>query len=82
MTGQSGKTTPSHFLVDTQVKEVATSLNLQAINASPIRTNRELSLTLKLWLTHVFHWVFIIADLPIISADFLCHYNLLVDVKN
>ena len=35
-------------------------------------------------LRRAFRWVFIVADLPtpIIGADFLCHYNLLVDVKH
>ena len=65
-------------------KTQPTSVNLQAVNASPIRTYGERSLTLDFGLRRAFRWVFIVADLPtpIIGADFLRHYNLLVDVKH
>ena len=41
------------------------------------------SLTLNLGLRHTFQWVFIIADVqkPIIGADFLHHFGLLVAVR-
>ena len=61
-----------------------TSIQLQAVNHSPIVTHGEKSLTLDFGLRRVFRWVFIVADLPtpIIGADFLRQFNLLVDVKN
>ena len=59
------------------------SLTLQAINNTPITTYGTLSLTLNLGLRRTFQWVFIIADVqkPIIGADFLCHFGLLVNIK-
>ena len=61
----------------------SSSVNLQAVNKSPISTFGEKSLTLDVGLRRVFRWIFIIADLPnpIIGADFLQHFGLLVDVK-
>lgn len=89
------RTTHTRFLVDTgaevsvlphnpKLKAHPTSVNLQAVNASPIKTYGERSLTLDLGLRRVFRWVFVVADLPtpIIGADFLRHFNLLVDVKH
>nr|VZI35201.1 unnamed protein product [Spirometra erinaceieuropaei] len=42
------------------------------------------SITLDLGLRRIFRWVFIIADFSValICADFLAHFNLLVDLKN
>ena len=61
-----------------------TSVKLQAVNSSPISTYGQKSLALDLGLRRTFRWVFIIADLPspIIGADFLREYGLLVDIKN
>ena len=61
-----------------------TSVKLQAVNSSPISTFGQKSLTLDLGLRRTFRWVFIIADLPlpIIGADFLREYGLLVDIKH
>ena len=55
-------------------------LTLQAVNNSPISTFSTRSLTLNLGLHHTFHWVFVIAEVktPILGADFLHHYGLLV----
>ena len=54
---------------------------LQAVNNTPYGTR---SLTLNLGLRRKFHWGFIIADVqrPIIGADFLHHFSLLVDIAN
>ena len=42
------------------------------------------SLTLNLGLRRTFRWVFVVASvgIPILGADFLCHYSLLVDMMN
>ena len=58
-------------------------LGLQAVNNTPIATYGECSLTLNLGLRRILRWVFIIADVknPILGADFLRHYGLVVDVK-
>ena len=57
---------------------------LQAVNHSTIDTFGERSITLDFGLRRVFRWIFVIADVgtPIIGADFLRHFNLLVDIKN
>ena len=59
------------------------SLTLQAVNNTPIPTYGTRSLTLNLGLRRTFQWVFVIADVqrPIIGADFLRHFGLLVDMK-
>ena len=58
------------------------SLRLQAANGTTIKTFGQRSLTLNLGLRRTFTWVFIVADVKqhILGADFLGHYNLLVDV--
>ena len=52
-------------------------------NNSAIATFGTRSLTLNLGLRRTFRWIFIVADVknPILGADFLRHYNLLVDVR-
>lgn len=59
------------------------SRHLQAANGSWIETYGQKSLTLSLGLRRTLQWVFLIADvnMPIIGADFLTHFDLLVDVK-
>ena len=59
------------------------SFHLQAANRSTITTFGERSLTLDLGLRRTCRWVFVIADVqqPIIGADFLRHFNLLVDMR-
>jgi len=88
--------TSLRFLVDTgaQVSIVPLShaersarpgeLRLQAINGSDIPTFGMRSLTLDLGLRRTFRWVFIIADVPqpVLGADFLYHFGLLVDIRN
>nr|VZI39582.1 unnamed protein product [Spirometra erinaceieuropaei] len=60
------------------------SFCLTAANNSSIPTFGQRSITLDLGLRRIFRWVFIIADVSValIGADFLAHFNLLVDLKN
>lgn len=87
------KPTGIHLLVDTraEVSVVPPSrthkqvdFSLQAVNNTSIATYGTRSLTLDLGLRRTFQWVFIIADVqqPILGADFLRHYNLLMDMKH
>ena len=57
---------------------------LQAVNNSTIATFSTQSHTLNLGLRCTFSWVFLIADVQhaILGADFLHHFQLLVDVPN
>ena len=59
-----------------------TGFDLRAANNSAIATFGTRSLTLNLGLRRTFRWIFVVADVknPILGADFLRHYNLLVDV--
>ncbi len=56
---------------------------LQAINGTNIPTFGVRSLTLDIGLRRTFRWVFVIADIPrpVLGADFLYHFNLLVDLR-
>ena len=86
-----------HFLVDTgaEVSIIPPSLSdctshrhspfsLQAINNTNISTYGVRSLTLDLGLRRIFCWTFVVADVqkPILGADFLSKFGLLVDVWN
>jgi len=53
-----------------------------AVNDTPIATYGNRLLTINIGLRRNFQWIFIVADVkqPIIGADFLRHYNLLVDI--
>jgi len=57
---------------------------LAAANGTTIHTYGQKTLTLNLGLRRNFTWQFVIADIakPIIGADFLSHFNLVVDLKN
>ena len=57
--------------------------DLLAVDGSGIATFGKRPLTLNLRFRRTFRWVFVIADVhtPILGADFLRHYNLLVDMK-
>ena len=59
-------------------------LTLQAVNNTSIKTYGKRSLTLNLGLRRAFRWVFVIADIqrPILGADFLRHFSLLVDIRH
>ena len=65
-------------------KHPRTGLSLQAVNDSPIATYGDRLLTVNIGLRRKFQWVFIVADVkqPILGADFLRHYNLLVDMTH
>ena len=60
-----------------------TTYELAAANDSTIATYGSIELTLNLGLRRTFAWNFVIADVtkPIIGADFLSHYGLLVDLR-
>ncbi|CAE1302096.1 unnamed protein product [Acanthosepion pharaonis] len=82
------------FLVDTgaQLSVVPPSPNftktnsavtLRAANGTNIKTYGEQSLTLDIGLRRTFQWIFTVADVkfPILGADFLAHYQLIVDLS-
>ena len=58
--------------------------SLVAANGTSIPVYGERSLTLTLSLRRNFPWIFVVAQVtrPILGADFLSHYNLLVDLRN
>ena len=62
---------------------VPDTLSLTAVNNTPIPTYGKRLLNLNLGLRRPFAWVFIIADTrrPIIGADFLKHFGLMVNVR-
>lgn len=91
------KSSNYHFLIDTgsdlsiippSIKDKTTNsnypINLYAANGSIIKTYGQKIITISLGLRRSFEWSFIIADVvkPIIGADFLTHFSLLVDLKN
>ncbi|CAB0007951.1 unnamed protein product [Nesidiocoris tenuis] len=57
--------------------------SLYSVDNSPINTYGERLLTLDLGLRRSFRWVFLVANVshPIIGADFLRFFNLLVDLR-
>uniref|UniRef100_A0A1X7UUG2 Peptidase A2 domain-containing protein n=1 Tax=Amphimedon queenslandica TaxID=400682 RepID=A0A1X7UUG2_AMPQE len=86
---------PLHFLIDTgaEVSVLAPALltkrgclehTLQAANGAAIATCGTQSLTLNLGLRRTFCLVFLVGDVttPIIGADFLRHFYLLVDMRH
>ncbi|GFT73364.1 transposon Ty3-I Gag-Pol polyprotein [Nephila pilipes] len=92
----SDRTSRSKYLIDTgadvSVIPLTTasqhlppaSLQLFAANGPVISTYGQQLVTLDLGLRRVFKWPFIIAAVsqPIIGADFLRHYGLLVDIRH
>ena len=90
----SDRTTGLKFLVDTGAevsvlppsRRVCTPSTpgpaLQAANQSPIATFGTRTLVLNLGLRRPFNWTFIVAEVrhPILGADFLGHFNLMVDI--
>ncbi|XP_066602846.1 uncharacterized protein [Prorops nasuta] len=60
------------------------NLVLYAANTSVIPTFGRRTLKLDLHLRREFTWTFIIAEVPtaIIGADFITHYNVIIDLKN
>lgn len=89
------KKTGTTFLVDTgadlfvlpksfsKQRKNATNLSLFAANGSRIKTYGNLELELNLSLRRIFKWKFVIAEVstPILGADFLYHFNLLVNLR-
>ena len=67
-----------------ECKHHCTAISLQAENNTSIATYGNRSFTLDLGLRLTFQWIFIVADVkhPILGADFLRSYNLLVDIKH
>ena len=57
---------------------------LSTVNGSAIATYGTRLLTLNLGLRRTFRWIFIIADVskPLLGADFLHHFGLLVDIAH
>ncbi|GFS70976.1 transposon Ty3-I Gag-Pol polyprotein [Nephila pilipes] len=92
----SDRTSRSKYLIDTgadvSVIPLTTAsqhlppafLQLFAANGTVISTYGQQLVTLDLGLRRVFKWPFIIAAVsqPIIGADFLRHYGLLVDIRH
>lgn len=90
------RVTRTQFLVDTgadlcvfprrlvQGRPNKQAYELAAANGSSIATYGSITLNLDLGLRRDFTWSFVIADVskPIIGADFLAKYELLVDVRN
>lgn len=70
--------------VDSKFRGSPSDLKIYAANNTVINTYGESSHTLNLGLRRDIHWNFCIADvpLPIIGADLLWHYGLLVDLRN
>ena len=79
-------TTKQQSLIDTGPTDRTNrqGYDLQAANSSKIATYGTRSLTLDLDLRRSFPWLFTLADVnhAINGADFLCHFNLLVDLRN
>ncbi|GBP69251.1 hypothetical protein EVAR_56795_1 [Eumeta japonica] len=87
-----------HFLVDTDanisvlpkcsVKIKTTNLSVDyksyAANGTEIKTYALKTLVVDLGLRRSFRWTFVIADVkqPILGAEFLSHFKLLVDLSN
>lgn len=88
--------TKTRFLIDTGADLCAvprkmvrglrekTSYKLSAANGTTFATYGTMTLTLDFGLRRAFTWRFIVANVskPIIGADFLAHFGLLVDVRN
>ena len=68
----------------TEQQHPQVGFTLQAVSKTTIPTYGCRSLTLDLGLRQTFRWMFIIADVknPMLGADFLRNYNLLVDLRH
>ncbi|XP_054081284.1 uncharacterized protein LOC128919844 [Zeugodacus cucurbitae] len=64
--------------------KMATGYQLIAVNGTPVNTFGVATIVLNIGLRRTLTWRFILADVssPIIGADLLSHYGLLVDLKN
>ncbi|XP_014788756.1 uncharacterized protein LOC106882553 [Octopus bimaculoides] len=76
-TGSSCSIWPLSFATD---KPKCSEITLHAVNWSPIATYSQVSLHIDINLHRDFRWIFVISDLPhpILGADFLNNFNLLV----
>ncbi|XP_066589575.1 uncharacterized protein [Prorops nasuta] len=74
----------AHKLKKGKLKPKVSDLTLYAANTSPIKTFGTINLVVDLNLRRDFTWPFIIAEVEeaIIGADFLNHFNLLIDLRN
>lgn len=75
----------SVFPRDTNTYKAAdTSFTLYAANNTKIPTYGTRRISVDLGLRRVFPWTFVVAEVtrPILGADFLEHFSLLVDIKN
>ncbi|XP_018791166.1 PREDICTED: uncharacterized protein LOC108970306 [Bactrocera latifrons] len=63
---------------------MATGYQLIAVNGTPVNTYGVVTIVLNIGLRRALTWRFILADVsnPIIGADLLSHYDILVDLKN
>ena len=71
--------------VDVETKKLfPASTNLRAANGTGIKTFGQRVVTLNLGLRRKFVWIFLLAEIsePIIGADFLEKFGILVDIKN
>ena len=88
--------TKMSFLVDTgadlcvyprfrlRERRTQTSYELFAANGTTVHTYGCITLRLDFGLRREFSWRFVVADItgPIIGSDFLCFYNLLLDMRH
>ena len=67
-----------------QSKTIQSTYTLAAANGTPIKTYGRITRSPDFMLRRDLTWTFIIADVdkPIIGADFLAHFGLLVDIAN
>ncbi|GBP14104.1 hypothetical protein EVAR_83083_1 [Eumeta japonica] len=67
-----------------QQRRTRTTYQLSAANGTTINTYGYVNLELNLSLRRAYPWRFVVADVtkPIIGADFLQFYNLMVDIRN
>ena len=68
---------------NTERKYPHASLTLQVVNNSRIATFGTRSLSLDISLRRTFHWILVLVDVEklILGADLLCHFNILVDMR-
>lgn len=80
-TGADFSVLPRHFFKKLKIPD---SYKLFAANGTPIATFGYFTSSVDLGLRRNFTWSFLIADVakPILGADFLNEFGLLVDIKN
>lgn len=82
-TGADVSVLPAPTKLNDKTKNESTAAGIFAANGTPIKTYGCEIRKLDLGLRRDFTWKFVIANVqtPIIGADFLCHYKLMVDVE-